>query len=76
MKHLLSRRRRRIAASLASGALIALIAGSGAAAADPPAGGIGEITVLSNRADLISGGDALVSVDLQANPRAVTVELK
>ena len=31
--------------------------------------------MLSNRADLISGGDALVSVDLRADPRAVRVEL-
>ena len=31
-------------------------------------GGIGEISVVSNRADLISGGDALVSVDLLAEP--------
>ena len=38
-------------------------------------GGIGEISVVSNRADLISGGDALVSVDLLANPRAIRVEL-
>ena len=38
-------------------------------------GGVGEISVVSNRADLISGGDALVSVDLIANPRAIRVEL-
>ena len=39
-------------------------------------GGIGEISVVSNRADLISGGDALVSVDLlDTSPRAVRVEL-
>ena len=39
-------------------------------------GGIGEISVVSNRADLISGGDALVSVDLlDTSPRAVRVQL-
>ena len=38
-------------------------------------GGVGEISVVSNRADLISGGDALVSVDLLASPRAIRVEL-
>ena len=75
MVHPLSRQRRRLASSLVAGALIALVVCSGAASADPPAGGIGEITVLSNRADLISGGDALVSVDLRANARAVKVEL-
>ena len=32
-------------------------------------GGVGEISVASNRADLISGGDALVSVDLIARTR-------
>ena len=75
MVHPLSRQRRRLASSLVAGALIALVVCSGAASADPPAGGIGEITVVSNRADLISGGDALVSVDLRANARAVKVEL-
>ena len=38
-------------------------------------GGVREISVLSNRADLISGGDALVSVDLIANPRTIRVQL-
>ena len=75
MVHLLSRRRRRISATLVFGALTALILSSGAIASTGSAGGIGEITVLSNRADLVSGGDALVSVDLRANPRAVRVDL-
>ena len=75
MVDLLSRQRRRLAPKVVAGALIAMVVCSGAVSANPPAGGIGEITVLSNRADLVSGGDALVSVDLRANPRAVRVEL-
>jgi len=46
------------------------------AAASANGGGVGEISVVSNRADLISGGDALVSVDLlDTSPRAIRVEL-
>jgi hypothetical protein len=51
------------------------LSGGAVSAPSDNAGGIGEIEVLSNRADLISGGDALVSVELYANPRAVRVEL-
>ena len=68
-------RRSVLVLGLIASVLAALALSSGALAASNPAGGIGEITVLSNRADLVSGGDALVSVDLRANPRAVTVEL-
>lgn len=64
-----------LVACIATGILSALVLTGGAVSASADAGGIGEIEVLSNRADLISGGDALVSVELQANPRAVRVEL-
>ena len=37
-------------------------------------GGVGEIDVLSNRADLVSGGNALVSIDLRERA-TVRVEL-
>ncbi|HET9289428.1 MAG TPA: DUF6351 family protein [Gaiella sp.] len=47
----------------------------GAISASSEEGGVNDITVVSNRADLISGGDALVSVDLSANPQAIRVEL-
>ena len=72
--HLRSRRRSRVALGIALGAVFAL-SFSGSASSSGPGGGAGEITVLSNRADLISGGDALVSIDLVANVRAVKVEL-
>jgi hypothetical protein len=58
------------------GALFALgVSDRAVATASANAGGVGEISVVSNRADLISGGDALVSVDLLASPRAIRVEL-
>jgi Tannase-like family of unknown function (DUF6351) len=56
-------------------ALAALTLSGGAVSSTTQAGGVGDITILSNRADLVSGGDGLVSVDLRANPRAVKVEL-
>ena len=74
MMHLRSRRRSRVVLSIAVGVVVAL-SSSGAASSSGPGGGLGEISVLSNRADLISGGDALVSVDLIANARAVRVKL-
>jgi hypothetical protein len=37
--------------------------------------GVDGIRVLSNRADLVSGGNALVAVDLTAHPRAIRVDL-
>ena len=56
--------------------LVALGVSDGAVAATlDQGGGVREISVLSNRADLISGGDALVSVDLIANPRTIRVQL-
>ncbi|HSL66308.1 MAG TPA: DUF6351 family protein [Gaiellaceae bacterium] len=64
-----------LAVGLGACALAATTLSGSAVASTSEAGGVGEITVLSNRADLISGGDALVSVDLLANPRAVRVEL-
>jgi hypothetical protein len=72
--HLRSRRRSRVVLSIAVGAVVALSL-SGGASSSGPGGGVGEINVLSNRADLISGGDALVSIDLIANVRTVRVEL-
>ncbi len=70
-------RSRWLAASLAASAFIAVGASDGAVSSTvDEGGGVGEITVVSNRADLISGGDALVSVDLlDTSPRAVRVEL-
>ncbi len=56
-------------------ALAALTLSGGAISASSQAGGVDDITVVSNRADLISGSNALVSVDLGANPRAIKVEL-
>jgi Tannase-like family of unknown function (DUF6351) len=64
-----------LAVGLGACALAATTLSGSAVASTSEAGGVREITVLSNRADLISGGDALVSVDLLANPRAVRVEL-
>ena len=58
------------------GVLVALgVSDRAVAATLDQGGGVREISVLSNRADLISGGDALVSVDLIANPRTIRVEL-
>jgi hypothetical protein len=66
---------RGVALSLVACALVALTLSGSAFSSGKHGGGVGEITIVSNRADLISGGDALVSVDLRANPRAVRVEL-
>jgi hypothetical protein len=61
---------------ITAGVLTALTVAGAAVSSTTNAGGIGEIEVMSNRADLISGGDALVSVDLLGtSPRAVMVEL-
>lgn len=61
---------------VAVGVLSAVALSGGAVTAMANAGGIGEIEALSDRADLISGGGALVSVDLLGtSPRAVRVEL-
>jgi hypothetical protein len=64
-----------LAGSLVICTLAALTVSGGAISASSQAGGVDDISVVSNRADLISGGDALVSVDLSANPRAIRVEL-
>jgi hypothetical protein len=66
-----------LAASLVALASVAVGVSDGVASSTvDEGGGIGEISVVSNRADLISGGDALVSVDLlDTSPRAVRVEL-
>ena len=66
-----------LTASLVVWGLVALgVSDRAVAATFDEGGGVGEITVVSNRADLISGGDALVSVDLlDTSPRAVRVEL-
>jgi hypothetical protein len=55
-------------------AITALAAGGEAAAKDRTVTTIGPITVLSNRADLISGGDALVRIDL-GNAAAGTIRV-
>jgi hypothetical protein len=75
MVTVLGTKRLLLAGSFVICALAALTASSGATSASAQAGGVDDITVLSNRADLISGGDALVSVDLSADPRAIRVEL-
>ncbi len=61
---------------LAVTVLVTLLAGPTATQAAPPAEGL-RIEVLSNRSDLVSGGDALVEVVLppQLDPAAVTVRL-
>ncbi|HSC90777.1 MAG TPA: DUF6351 family protein [Gaiellaceae bacterium] len=64
-----------LAVGLGACALAAPTLSGSAVSSIDDAGGVREITVVSNRADLISGGDALVSVDLLASPRAVRVEL-
>lgn len=61
--------------SLVACAVAALTLSGSAVSSTNHAGGVGEITIVSNRADLISGGDVLVSVDLRASPRAVKVQL-
>jgi hypothetical protein len=75
MVTVLGTKRLLLAGSFVICALAALTASGGATSASAQAGGVNDITVLSNRADLISGGDALVSVDLSTNPRAIRVEL-
>ena len=68
MSHsLYARRRARCLGTLVTLGLCALAVSGTAAATGGPKGGthaIRQITVLSNRADLISGGDALVAIDL------------
>ena len=61
---------------------LALLAAAGAAAANPPAqanDNLTEIIVLSNRADLVSGGNALVEIVLpgkaKARPQDVRVDV-
>ena len=68
-------KRRLLILSVVAGVFSALTLSGGAISASSQAGGVDDISVVSNRADLISGGDALVSVDLSANPRAIRVEL-
>jgi hypothetical protein len=75
MVTVLGTKRLLLAGSFVICVLAALTASGGAISASAQAGGVDDITVVSNRADLISGGDALVSVDLSANPRAIRVEL-
>ena len=72
---LLRTKRLSLVGSLFTCTLAALAVSGGATSASSQAGGVDDITVVSNRADLISGGDALVSVDLSANPRSIRVEL-
>jgi hypothetical protein len=70
------RRRLRSAVTVASLALVMLaVAGEAAAKGGSPTA-VGAISVLSNRADLVSGGDALVRIDLgDANAGDVRVTL-
>jgi Tannase-like family of unknown function (DUF6351) len=58
-------------------AALGLLSAPAAGAAPPGNGGLPEILVLSNRADLVSGGDALVEVVLPArvDPDTVRVSL-
>jgi Tannase-like family of unknown function (DUF6351) len=57
-------------------AVAALFAGGEAAAKERAIAAVGPITVLSNRADIVSGGDALVRIDLgNAAPGSVRVTL-
>ena len=72
---LLRTKRRSLVGGLFVCTLAALAVSVGATSALSQAGGVDDITVVSNRADLISGGDALVSVELSANPRSIRVEL-
>ena len=74
--HTVAAKSRRLAPIFVVWVLVALgVSESALSATFDEGGGVGEISVVSNRADLISGGDALVSVDLIASPRAVRVEL-
>jgi len=52
------------------------ILGPGSPGAASAAGGSLRIDVLSNRADLVSGGDALVQVDLPSGVSASDVTMK
>ena len=72
---LLRVKRQSLVGSLFVGTLAALAISGGATSASSQAGGVDDITVVSNRADLISGGNALVAVNLSADPRAIRVEL-
>jgi hypothetical protein len=72
---LLRTKRRLLGITLVACVSLTLMLSGSAISASSQAGGIGDITVVSNRADLISGGNALVSVDLGANRRAIKVEL-
>ena len=72
---LLRTKRRSLVGGLFACTLAALAVSVGATSALSQAGGVDGITVVSNRADLISGGDALVSVELSVNPRSIRVEL-
>ena len=65
-------------AVMLAGLVFVPLAGSAAAAGKPhDKGGPAQILVLSNRADLISGGDALVEIVLpdKVDPATVTVKL-
>ena len=76
-------RTRRLAPLLVAAALAVPLAPMSGSLAAQPSGAVPSskhalvVTVLSNRADLISGGDALVKVDLPArlDPDAVTVSV-
>ncbi|HUG63584.1 MAG TPA: DUF6351 family protein, partial [Gaiellaceae bacterium] len=68
-------KRRSLGVSLIACVFSVLALSGSAISASSQAGGVDDITVVSNRADLISGGDALVSVDLSTNPRSIRVEL-
>ena len=75
--HTVAAKSRWLTASLVVWVLVALgVSDRAVSATLDEGGGVGEISVVSNRADLISGGDALVSVDLlDTSPRAIRVEL-
>ena len=70
---------RRVGRALAAGMLaaVALLPLDGAYAAEDLAAGRTQIDVLSNRADLVSGGDALVQVTLprRADPASARIDL-
>jgi len=72
---LVGTRRLSLVVSLVACVFSALALSGGAISASSQAGGVGEITVLSTRADLVSGSNALVSVELETSPRAIRVEL-
>jgi hypothetical protein len=64
-------REKLLRAALAAGLMTVVLGGAGAASAATGT----TIDVLSNRADLISGGDALVAVNLPAGTNASTVTM-